>query len=66
MAILDTPREYRTTHSITVTCIISTIYVDGGADMCVVLAMTVGRANRTGKYAHYNECTFIVLLTSYL
>ena len=48
MATLDTPNKGRTTHSITVTCIYD-ICVDGGANMCRVMAMAIGRTTRTGE-----------------
>ena len=47
MATLVTPNENRVEHSITVTC---TVRPDSDADMCVVMAMAVGRTTREGKY----------------
>ena len=49
MATLVTPNENRMKHSITVTC---TVRPDSDADMCVVMAMAVGRTTREGKLLH--------------
>ena len=48
-ATLVTPNDNITEHSITVTC---TVRPDSDADMCVVMAMAVGRTTREGKYVH--------------
>ena len=42
---LVTPNDNRAEHSITVTC---TVHPDSEADMCVVMAMAVGRTTREG------------------
>ena len=44
---LVTPNDTITEHSITVTCTVRPV---SDADMCVVMAMTVGRTTREGKY----------------
>ena len=46
---LVTPNDNITEHSITVTC---TVRPDSDADMCVVMAMAVGRTSREGKLLH--------------
>ena len=45
LATLVTPNDNRAEHSITVTC---TVHPDSNADMCVVMAMAVGRT-REGR-----------------
>ena len=45
VATLVTPNDSITEHSITVTC---TVRPDSDADMCVVMAMAVGRTTREG------------------
>ena len=42
---LVTPNDSITEHSINVTC---TVHPDSDADMCVVMAMAVGRTTREG------------------
>ena len=49
MTTLVTPNENRMEHSIIVTC---TVRPDSDADMCVVMAMAVGRRTREGKLLH--------------
>ena len=49
VATLITPNDSITEHSITVTC---TVHPDSDADMCVVMAMAVGRTTREGKYVY--------------
>ena len=46
-AVLDTPNENRTLHSITVTC---TIHPDSFADMCEVRATIIGQTLTGNKY----------------
>ena len=46
VATLVTPNDTITEHSITVTCI---VHPDSNADMCVVMAMAVGRTTREGN-----------------
>ena len=53
VATLVTPNDSITEHSITVTC---TVHPDSNADMCVVMAMAVGRTTREGTYV----CTYTV------
>ena len=48
-ATLVTPNDNIIEHSITVTC---TVHPDSDADMCVVMAMAVGRTTREGTYMH--------------
>ena len=45
VATLVTPNDTRAEHSITITC---TVRPDSNADMCVVMAMAVGRTTREG------------------
>ena len=47
VATLVTPNDNITEHSITVTC---TVHPDSDADMCVVMAMAVGRTTREGTH----------------
>ena len=49
VATLITPNDSITEHSIIVIC---TVRPDSDADMCVVMAMAVGRTTREGKYTH--------------
>ena len=49
VATLVTPNDDITEHSIIVTC---TVRPDSNADMCVVMAMAVGRTTREGTYMH--------------
>ena len=49
MATLVTPNDNRAEHSVIVTC---TVRPDSNADMCVVMAMAVGRTTREGKLLH--------------
>ena len=49
VATLVTPNDSITEHSINVTC---TVRPDSDADMCVVMAMAVGRTTREGTYGH--------------
>ena len=49
VATLITPNESMTEHSIIVTC---TVRPDSDANMCVVMAVAVGRTTREGKYVH--------------
>ena len=46
VATLVTPNDSRAEHSIIVTC---TVHPDSDADMCVVMAMAIGRLTREGK-----------------
>ena len=48
-ATLVTPNDNIIEHSINVTC---TVRPDSNADMCVVMAMAVGRTTREGTYRH--------------
>ena len=49
MTTLVTPNDNRAEHSIIVTC---TVRPDSDANMCVVMAMAVGRTTREGTYMH--------------
>ena len=54
VATLVTPNDSITEHSIIVTC---TVHPDSDADMCVVMAMAVGRTTREGTYV----CAYICM-----
>ena len=65
-AILDTPNEDRTLHSITVTC---TINPDSDADMCEVVTTINGQATLTGneyEYMHDTLCTYVCTYIKYM
>ena len=56
-ATLDTPNEYRTLHSVTVTC---TINPDSAANMCEVMATANGHATLTSNdYVRMYICIYI-------
>ena len=61
MATLITPNDNRAEHSINVTC---TVRPDSNADMCVVMAMAVGRT-REGREIR-NEWTHYTFMHMYV
>ena len=63
---LVTPNDTMTEHSIIVTC---TVHPDSNADMCVVMAMAVGRTTREGTYGHTQmkalKCDKYIIISLY-
>ena len=69
VATLVTPNEYRTEHSITVTC---TVRPESDADVCVVMAMADGIMTRSSKYVRsyimnaHTICFLFVYICTYM